>query len=323
MSISGIRYTIKKEHERQSGVSKPRSGRPRKLDETNKQHLMDAITNNPKVTWEDLLSEVLNKVKSGFLLYYNICLLTSKTRSNMNQFAGYCMLRTFKNGVVVGDLIWLMSMQQNIYVGHKNIDILELLTGLCLLVWWITVERGIGIRQEWTFTRPKNQVREGQCQGLPHRGKQVKRMFGGAFSGATRWTGLIPLFGNPNAERTGITGFVIWDLYLRILPTLIDHEDGIFQHDNAPTHTAYVVRDVLADMGLSQVRTIQSISIQHACHIPTHPRRPDYMSEIGRVCGDRNLADQHFVDSTLAVWLSWASLYNEASGWRAHIKLPP
>lgn len=50
ISIPGIRYTIKEEHERQSGVSKPRPGRPRKLDETDKQRLMDAITNNPKVT---------------------------------------------------------------------------------------------------------------------------------------------------------------------------------------------------------------------------------------------------------------------------------
>lgn len=120
-------------------------------------------------------------------------------------------------------------------------------------VYWsdeCTVERGIGVRREWTFIRPKDQPKQGQCQGLPQRGKQTKQMFWGAFSGASRRTGLIPLFGNTEAERTGITRFVIRDLYLRVLPTLVDHEGGIFQHDNAPTHTAYVVRDALQDIGI-------------------------------------------------------------------------
>ncbi|EKV05087.1 Transposable element tc3 transposase, putative [Penicillium digitatum PHI26] len=75
-------------------------------------------------------------------------------------------------------------------------------------------------------------------------------MFWAAFSGATRRTGLIPLFGNPEAERTGITGLVIEELYRRILPTLMSNEGAIFQHDNAPTHTAYVVRDALREMNI-------------------------------------------------------------------------
>jgi hypothetical protein len=53
-------------------------------------------------------------------------------------------------------------------------------------------------------------------------------MFWAAFSGATRRTGLIPLFGDPKAERTGVTGLVIEDLYRRILPILIVNQDSIF-----------------------------------------------------------------------------------------------
>ena len=53
-------------------------------------------------------------------------------------------------------------------------------------------------------------------------------MFWAAFSGATRRIGLIPLFGDPEAERIGITGLVIKDLYRRILPTLIVNQDSIF-----------------------------------------------------------------------------------------------
>ena len=43
---------------------------------------------------------------------------------------------------------------------------------------------------------------------------------------------------------------MIEELYRRILPILIQNEDAIFQHDNAPTHTAHVVRDALAEMNI-------------------------------------------------------------------------
>ena len=65
ISLSTIRYTIKKEHERRAGVSKPRSGRPKKLDEAEKVRLLDAVHENPRVTREDLLTEVSHKVKTS------------------------------------------------------------------------------------------------------------------------------------------------------------------------------------------------------------------------------------------------------------------
>lgn len=74
-------------------------------------------------------------------------------------------------------------------------------------------------------------------------------MFWAAFSGSPRKTGLIPLFGNPESAREGVDRFVIEALYRRILPTLLAEPDSIFQHDNAPTHTAYVVRDALNELG--------------------------------------------------------------------------
>lgn len=64
VSLSGIRYTIKKDRERLYGVTKPRSGRPKKLDEADKDRLVARIHDNPKILREDLLAEVLHKVKS-------------------------------------------------------------------------------------------------------------------------------------------------------------------------------------------------------------------------------------------------------------------
>ena len=121
------------------------------------------------------------------------------------------------------------------------------------LVYWSderTFQRWVGFRREWSFICPKDQPREGQYQGLPQRAKQIKQMFWAAFSGKLRRTGLIPLFGGSNSERGSVNQFVIEDLYRRLLPTLIAHEDGIFQHDNAPTHTTYIVRDALQIIGI-------------------------------------------------------------------------
>lgn len=113
-----------------------------------------------------------------------------------------------------------------------------------------TVERGIGVRREWTFIRRKDQCRLHQVQGLPYQGKQVQQMFWAAFSGAQRRSDLIILFGGPEPERGGVNRFVIRDLYTRNLPILLANEGSIFQHDNAPTYTAYVVRDALREMGI-------------------------------------------------------------------------
>jgi hypothetical protein len=62
-------------------------------------------------------------------------------------------------------------------------------------------------------------------------------MFWAAFS-ATRRTGLIPLFGDPESERRGINRFVIEELYRQVFPTLLPTEDGTFMQDDTSTHNA-------------------------------------------------------------------------------------
>ena len=68
ISLSGIRYTISKDRERLHGVTKPRSGRPKKLNEADRDRLLNAIHGDPKVTQEDLLSEVSYKVYCSYLI---------------------------------------------------------------------------------------------------------------------------------------------------------------------------------------------------------------------------------------------------------------
>lgn len=77
-------------------------------------------------------------------------------------------------------------------------------------------------------------------------------MFWACFAGSPPKTGLIPLSRHPDAEKKGITKEIIHDLYQRILPTF-DNEDAIFQHDNAPTHTALIVRALLRELNITLI----------------------------------------------------------------------
>jgi transposase len=76
-------------------------------------------------------------------------------------------------------------------------------------------------------------------------------MFWGCFNGDTRRTGLIPMHGDPDSPRGGVNSVVIRSTYSTYLPTIISNRsDAIFMHDNASTHTAYIVRNLLRDIGV-------------------------------------------------------------------------
>ncbi|KAJ5298833.1 uncharacterized protein N7443_006953 [Penicillium atrosanguineum] len=85
--------------------------------------------------------------------------------------------------------------------------------------------REFGIRKwrenaEWTFTRPKDQAREGEVKPIPL-GKQLRQMFWASFSGDLRRIALIPLFGHPESPRGGVNSIRILETYQQWLPTLI------------------------------------------------------------------------------------------------------
>ncbi|KAJ5655028.1 hypothetical protein N7490_002031 [Penicillium lividum] len=54
---------IHQQPERRAGVSKVRSGRPKKLSEAEKDRILEVIHGNARTTYEDLLSEVNHKIK--------------------------------------------------------------------------------------------------------------------------------------------------------------------------------------------------------------------------------------------------------------------
>ncbi|KJZ68323.1 hypothetical protein HIM_12290 [Hirsutella minnesotensis 3608] len=70
-------------------------------------------------------------------------------------------------------------------------------------------------------------------------------MFWAGFS-YNRRTSLTPLLGDPDSERGGVTGRVIKACLEEQLPTIAE-PGSVFAQDDAPTHTAYVVRDWLRE----------------------------------------------------------------------------
>lgn len=73
-------------------------------------------------------------------------------------------------------------------------------------------------------------------------------MFWAAF-GFNRRTGLLPLEGDPEAARGGVTAWIIRGVYESFLPDILGPGD-IFMHDGASVHRAYIVRELLENMGV-------------------------------------------------------------------------
>jgi len=110
-----------------------------------------------------------------------------------------------------------------------------------------SVERGRGIEPIWTFLRPSEQLLQGDVKER-RCGKSVKKMFWAAFGQDIR-TGLVPLDGDPEAARGGVTGWVITEVYRAFLPTILVPGDT-FMHDGASVHTARIVKRLLNEMGV-------------------------------------------------------------------------
>lgn len=217
------------ERVRDDNKSLPRSGAKRKLTEEQRDHIYDRIHTDPHVTYESLLDEIDYTVLK---------------RSIQNLTREW------------GKRKWLQKRRPEIKPIHaaKRLAWAQEYESFTPEDWarvkWsdeCTVERGTGIRPVWTWLRPCEQLQQGDLH-LVRCGKGVKQMFWAAFGEQSR-TGLVPLDGDPQSARGGITGQIIADLYRAFLPQILEPGD-MFMHDNASVHTSHIVYDILRDMGI-------------------------------------------------------------------------
>ena len=74
-----------------------------------------------------------------------------------------------------------------------------------------SVERGKGVQPIWTWNTPTEQLQQRDIHEV-RCGRSIKKMFRAGFGYNTR-TGLVPLDGDPESLRGGVTSMVIRDLY--------------------------------------------------------------------------------------------------------------
>lgn len=227
--LSTIKTTLKREKERLNCVSKPRSGRPRGLTEEQRDHLYDLTTTNPHIKTSDMLEEVDHAVKERSIRN----LLHEMGRRKWRQRrCPYLEERHAQKR-----LEWAQTYEHFLPSDWARVR-------------WsdeCTIERGAGIQPTWTFLRPREQLAEHDVKTY-RTGKAVKQMFWAAFGEDIR-TGLVPIDGDLDAPRGGVTSRVIRDLYQAFLPEFIGLND-IFMQDNAPVHTARIVKQVLEDLNI-------------------------------------------------------------------------
>jgi transposase len=226
-SINTIKSTLRRQALRTNHITRPRSGMPRKLTEEQRDHIYDVITHtNPHATNQDLCAEVNSAVKVRTM--QRLCRELGRKK-------------------------WLQRGRPDITPDHAR-QRLEWADRYADIDWrrlkWsdeCTVERGVGVRPVWTFLRPSEQLIHGDVKSI-RTGKSVKKMLWASFGHNIR-TGLVPLDGDPESARGGVTARVIVEVYRAYLPTILQPGD-IFMHDGASVHTARIVKAILLEMGV-------------------------------------------------------------------------
>lgn len=225
-----IRTTIHRERERLNNVSKPRTGRPHLLTDEERDRLYDTAISNPHIKTRELVLEVDNALKD-------------RTIRRLLREMGLRKWRQHRRPELTDEharkrLQWARA--------HEDFMVED----WARVVWSdeCTIECGAGVAPVWTFLRPSEQILRKDVRSK-RTGKGVSQMFWGAF-GQRIHADLIDLHGDPEARRGGVTARVIYNLYLQMLPEILN-EDSIFMQDNAPVHTARVVKSLLADLHIN------------------------------------------------------------------------
>ena len=227
--LSTLKTTVNREKDRENNVSKPRSGAPKKLTEEDAECIRARIRADPHSKYDDLLAEVNWKVK----------------RRSIQRLLGLENMRKWRQRKrpyiedyhAIQRLIWARR-----YEHFTTEDWAKVLwSDEC------SVERGAGLRPRWTFNSLREQLAQKDVKQV-HTGKGIRQMFWAAFGEETR-TDLLTLNGDPNSPRGGVNAIRIRELYAEVLPQILT-ESSIFMHDNAPVHTARIVRELLQELGV-------------------------------------------------------------------------
>ena len=226
---STIDYTIDQASKRPHGESRPRTGRPPKLSDRDKRHLIRVTRMDPRATYARL------KLQCGLNCSTDTIYRVLKEYGLTNWLAKKRPLLSPE--VAVKRLAWCLERRHWRYEDWLKI------------IWSdeCSVERGSGKERQWVFRFPHEKWDKEMIQPYPKR-KGVSVMVWAAFVGKEQ-SNLVRVARDPDAKKNGYTAASYVDLLEEEIPTM--WEPGLlFMQDNAPIHTARIVREWLEENGI-------------------------------------------------------------------------
>ena len=226
---STIDYPIDQASKRPNGESRPRIGRPPKLSEHDKRHLIRVTRMNPHTTYARI------KLQCGLDCSTDTIYRVLKEYGLINWLAKKRPLLSPE--AAAKRLAWCLERRHWRYEDWLKI----MWSDEC------SVERGSGKERRWVFRFPYEKWEKEMIQ--PYlKGKGVSVMVWGAFVGKEK-SNLVRMVRNPDTKRNGYTAASYMDLLDGKIPTM--WEPGLlFMQDNAPIHTARIVREWLEENGI-------------------------------------------------------------------------
>jgi hypothetical protein len=225
-----VQRTIECDIERESGASKPRSGRPRISTTEQDKVLVDYVKSHPDAIYGHIRADLCPFMS----------LSTIKRRLHEENLRKWRKMQRPSLHIehAVKRLAWAQE-----HIKWKISDWKK-------VVWSdeCSVERGKGLRREWVFRTPADKWKPFAIQPRSSSGC-VSVMVWAAFSGIRR-SQLVVMEGDIMAKRGGVTGRVYREMLEEELPTIMD-VDSIFMQDNAPIHTCKLVKEWFTDMGFT------------------------------------------------------------------------
>jgi hypothetical protein len=234
LSISTIGSTCRKEASRANNATCARPGRPCVITEEQYDLLYDMAITASSISYKKLQGEVapdasVQSVKR-LLQEMNVRKWQRLQRPALTEDHAYARLN------------WAQRYRMFTYLNWRQFR-------------WsdeCSIQLGKGRKLEWVFIpggkgQHQHRLHKDLVQPHPY-GKQKSKMFWAAFGHGSR-TVLVPMKGDPEARRGGVTARVYREILDQYLPPILGI-GSIFMQDNAPIHTANIIKEWFASQGI-------------------------------------------------------------------------
>ena len=222
--------TTRRYTERQNTASRPRNGAPSKLTAATKRRILRIVRREPFTKYHELLGlipeDVSRKTVYRLLSEHRITNWIAKKRPKPSEEHAYRRLRWAQQHVD-----WTPEQWRNVVFSDE-----------------CSLDRGTGNDRRWVW-RTRSQKWDRDKLIAKRTGKDLCQMFWGAIWGRGCRTELVALTRDENAASRGYSA----RSYIETLEEgfMGHYEPGMaFVQDNAPIHTAGIVRDWLENHGI-------------------------------------------------------------------------